>query len=244
MGRPPDDGSRRVGRPARIDHDDIARAVLEIGFEAASMRRVAEHLGVSVPGLYYYVKGRDDLLRVAARYTLERAPLPVDRGQHWAEWLREWARYTRASFSEPEMLEHYVAGALDDARMVVVVGEVLDVMRDRGWDGRHAMAAYDAVITVALGSVVDDLRDRHSTEAGTPWPALVHATLAQRDATELAALRDLVARGIRPDRDAAFEERLTTMLVGLATRFDLPIDDVVRGSAPRSRKTRTARKAR
>src|SRR5215207_10003264 len=96
---------RPVGRPARIDRDSIARAVIEIGFEDASMKRVAEHLGVSVPGLYYYVRGREDLLRLAAEYSLARTPLPVDQGQHWAVWLREWARYSRDAMAEPELME-------------------------------------------------------------------------------------------------------------------------------------------
>ena len=54
---------KRIGRPPRIDLAAIADAVLVIGFDDVTMRRVADHLGVSVPGLYHYVKGRDDLLR-------------------------------------------------------------------------------------------------------------------------------------------------------------------------------------
>src|SRR3954454_12890200 len=102
---PRDGAPRPVGRPARIDRDAIARAVLEIGFDDATMKRVAEHLGVSVPGLYYYVRGRDDLLRVAAEYSLAQTVVPEDRGQHWALWLREWAEYMRAAMAEREVME-------------------------------------------------------------------------------------------------------------------------------------------
>src|SRR5680860_692408 len=138
---PPDDtpgtaslrAARPVGRPARIDRDAIARAVIEIGFEVATMKRVAEYLGVSVPGLYYYVRGRDDLLRVAAEYSLARTPLPVDRGQHWADWLREWARYTRSSMSEPELMDLYRSGGVDTDRMVDVIGSTLDVLCRHGF---------------------------------------------------------------------------------------------------------------
>ena len=37
---------RLVGRPARIDEDAIAEAVLESGLGRSSMKAVAEHLGV------------------------------------------------------------------------------------------------------------------------------------------------------------------------------------------------------
>src|SRR5690606_37828697 len=91
---------RRVGGPPRIDRAAIARAVTEIGLDEVTVKRVADHLGVSVPGLYHHVRGRDDLLRLAAEHSLARLRLPEDRGQHWAVWLREWARYARAAFAE------------------------------------------------------------------------------------------------------------------------------------------------
>ena len=43
----------RRGRPPRVDESAIAAAVLQIGTENATMRRVAEHLGISLPGLYH-----------------------------------------------------------------------------------------------------------------------------------------------------------------------------------------------
>ena len=45
-------------------------AVIELGFADVTMKSAAEHLGVSVPGLYHYVNGKDDLIRVAADYQL------------------------------------------------------------------------------------------------------------------------------------------------------------------------------
>lgn len=236
----PDPGTPRpVGRPARIDRDAIARAVVEIGYDDATMKRVAEHLGVSVPGLYYYVRGRDDLLRLAAAYSLARVPMPVDEGQHWARWLREWARYTRSAMSEPELMDLYRDGGVDTDRMVDVVGNTLDVLCRDGFTPVQAMEAWDAVASVALGSAVADLREEALTEAGRPWLARLHATLAQREPDEQPTLRSLL-NAAPTDRDDAFEQRLTSMLVGLAVRFDLPVDDDVLNRAPaRRRRTPT-----
>ena len=239
---PRDDPPRSVGRPPRIDHDAIAQAVIEIGFERATMKRVAEHLGVSVPGLYYYVRGRDDLLRLAAEYSLARTPLPVDEGQHWAVWLREWARYTRTSMAEPELMDLYRSGGVDTDRMVDVIGSALDALTRHGFTPEQAMTGWDAVSSLGLGSAVADLRERALTDAGRPWLARVHAALAQRDPEEQPSLRALVDRGARSDRDDAFEDRLTTMIVGLAVRFDLAVDDDVLGRPPARPRRGTARR--
>jgi len=220
---------RPVGRPARIDRDAIARAVIEIGYDDATMKRVAEHLGVSVPGLYYYVRGRDDLLSLAAAYSLARVPMPVDSGQHWARWLREWARYNRSAMSEPELMDHYRDGGVDSDRMIDVIGETLDVLVRHGFTPEQAMTAWDAIGSLALGSAVADQREQALTEAGRPWFARIHAALAHRGPDEQPTLRALTATGAVLDRDDAFEERLTTMLIGIAVRFEHEVDDEVLG---------------
>jgi AcrR family transcriptional regulator len=220
---------RRVGRPARIDRDRIARAVVEIGFEDATMKRVAEHLGVSVPGLYYYVRGREDLLHLAAEYSLARTALPEDHGQHWATWLREWARYMRSSMAEPELMEHYISGEVSEERMIDVIGTALDVLLREGFEPAAALAAWEAIAGMALGSAIEDLRHRETTNAGRPWAARLHANLAQRPADEHQALRLVVDQESRPDRDAVFEERVTTLLVGIAVRHGREVDPAVLG---------------
>src|SRR5262245_19965945 len=94
-------GPRR-GRPPRIDRDAIARVAGEIPLSDLSLRTVADRLGVSVPGLYHYVQGRDELFALAAEQSVRRLPLPVDRDQHWAIWLYEWAGYILSAFvSDP-----------------------------------------------------------------------------------------------------------------------------------------------
>lgn len=228
-------GARKVGRPPRIDRSDIARAVLEIGFDDLSMKRAAAHLGVSVPGLYHYVRGKDDLIRLAVEHSLGQVRLPEDHGQHWATWLREWARYVRAAMSgRPELVEHYLSGVLDPERLVQVVGHTLDVLRSRGFPPQAALEAWEAVGTLALGTAVEDIRERQAAADGQPWIARVHGTLARMEPGDLPTMRELVAEGFVPDSHAAFERRITTALVGLAVLNDLPIDDEVLGRATES----------
>ena len=64
----------RIGRPPRIDRTAIAEAVLELGLDGISMKAVADHLGVSVAGLYHHVANRHELLVLAAERSLSRTP--------------------------------------------------------------------------------------------------------------------------------------------------------------------------
>jgi AcrR family transcriptional regulator len=120
---------RRVGRPARIDKDAIAEAVLEIGLDRSSMKAVAEHLGVSVPGLYHHVRNRKELLLLAAQRSMAQMQLPNHEGKHWSEWLREWGRYSRNAFiEEPEVLGQFLSGAVSWERVVEVIDSVISVL--------------------------------------------------------------------------------------------------------------------
>lgn len=180
------DAPKRLGRPPRIDLDAIAAAALDIGFEDVTMRRVAERLGVSVPGLYHHVRGRDDLLRLAAERALARVALPVDDGRPWDEWLRAWARYIRSALSaRPELVQHFMVGGLDDERLDEVIGIALGALHRHGFDAAGADTAWRTVSAFALGVAVEDIRER---TAG------------------------------RPIDDARFEDRLTTVLRGVAAR--------------------------
>jgi AcrR family transcriptional regulator len=209
---------RRVGRPARIDKDAIAEAVLEIGLERSSMKAVAEHLGVSVPGLYHHVRNRKELLLLAAQRSLAQMRLPNHEGKHWSVWLREWGRYSRNAFiEEPEVLGQYLSGAVSWEQVVEVIDSVIQVLTPQGFTPASALAAWDAVGSCAIGSAVAAIRHLAAVKSGHPPIAEWHRVLAQHPADELVGAR-AVLDGISQDQEAEFEEELTTLLVGIAAR--------------------------
>src|SRR5947199_8806750 len=81
----------RVGRPPTVTSAEIAEAALAVGLDRATVRSVAEHLGMSVPGLYHHVRTREELLAMAAAHALGGLDLPEDRGQEWTERLLDYA---------------------------------------------------------------------------------------------------------------------------------------------------------
>ena len=88
-------------RKSRLTREKIAAAALAIadkeGFEAVSMRRVAQQLGVGTMSLYYYVKTKDDLVSVMDDALMGEAllsSLPKD----WRLAMMEIAKRTHAVF--------------------------------------------------------------------------------------------------------------------------------------------------
>jgi AcrR family transcriptional regulator len=214
-------GPRR-GRPPRIDRAAIARVAGEIPLTDLSLRTVADRLGVSVPGLYHYVQGRDDLFALAAEQSVRRLPLPVDRDQHWAVWLYEWAGYIRSAFvSDPGLLKEYVDGAIGVEVMADNVEVALALCVRQGFTAGEALNAYDLVSECALGAAVSQLREDQARAEGRPFHLELRRILARGD-RPLPHLGMLASEGeFKPA--SRFHAQITTVLIGMA---------VQRGEAP------------
>ena len=85
----------------RLSREKIAAVALAIadreGFEAVSMRRVAQELKVGTMSLYYYVKTKDDLVAVMDDALLSEALLP-SLPKDWQRAMMEIAKRTHAVF--------------------------------------------------------------------------------------------------------------------------------------------------
>lgn len=215
--------TRKRGRPARIDTEAIADATLEIGISHATMRQVADRLGISLPGLYHHVKGKEDLLRIATLRALELVPRPQFDGVHWDTWLRDWANFIRVGFAEhPELLEQYMKGSVGDDQMGVV-SEALDVLCGLGLDVVDAFRVFAAVTNLALGDTVYEIRERVLTETGRPWTDRLDAFVAADGPDQHVTLQRLGRAGALPSTQEAFDAQCDYLLAGIAARHDLPV---------------------
>jgi AcrR family transcriptional regulator len=204
----------------------IARAAHDIGLDQVTMKAVADELGVSVPGLYHHVEGRDDLMRLAAEYSASQIQLPVDHGQHWAAWLYEWARYSHDAFvAQPELLGQFLNGSIGIDRMVTHVDAVLGLLSRHGFDPVAAVDAYEVVSECAIGAAVGEIRDAEASRAGRPIMAEYHRALAQHGPDDLTYLRELVNTYGRVHSD--FTHRICTVLAGIAVRRGEPWEPVI-----------------
>lgn len=88
-------------RKPRLTREKIATAALAIadkdGFEAVSMRRIAQQLNVGTMSLYYYIKTKDDLIAAMDDALMAEALLPsLPKG--WKRAVVEIAKRTHALF--------------------------------------------------------------------------------------------------------------------------------------------------
>src|ERR1700721_4027131 len=86
---------------SQLSREKIASAALAIadaeGFEAVSMRRLAQELEVGTMSLYYYVKTKDDLIAVMDDALMAEALLPsLPKG--WRRAITEIATRTHSVF--------------------------------------------------------------------------------------------------------------------------------------------------
>jgi AcrR family transcriptional regulator len=218
----------KTGRPARLDREMIARAAYEIGLDRVTMKAVADRLGVSVPGLYHHVEGRDDLMQLAAEYSASRIHLPEDHGQTWAEWLLEWSRVShRAFLSQPELLIQSLRGTTSVDRMVVHVDAVTGFLIRHGFTPIEARDAYTIVSRCAIGAAIADIRQ---SESGRGLLAEYHRVLSSRTPDELPSLRQLVS--VMQDDGPTLEEQICTVLVGIAVRRGEPWKPILELARP------------
>ena len=205
----------------------IGRAAHEVGLADLTIRSVADHLGVSVAGLYHHIDGKDDLLRLAAEYSATRRPTPVDRGQHWAVWLLEWAHHSRNSFlEEPGLLGQFIEGAISADAIAENLDAIIGLLVREGFTVVDARDAFALVSSCAVGAAVGAIREARSAELGRPVAAEHLRVLAQRGPGELPYLRELTAE-VGADRADPFVEQITTVLVGLAVGRGEPWEPVV-----------------
>jgi AcrR family transcriptional regulator len=218
----------KTGRPARLDREMIARAAYEIGLDRVTMKAVADKLGVSVPGLYHHVEGRDDLMQLAAEYSASRIRLPEDRGQSWAEWLLEWSRVSHYAFlAQPELLIQSMRGSMSVDRMVIHVDAVTGFLMQRGFTPIEARDAYTLVSRCAIGAAISEIRQ---SESGRGLLAEYHRVLSARTPDELPNLRRLVA--VMQDDGPTLDEQICTVLVGIAVRRGEPWKPILELARP------------
>ncbi len=222
-GRP---AARPIGRPARISRDAIAAAAREIGLADLSLRRVAEHLDVSVATLYHHIDGKDDLLRLAADQEARGIAIPVADGQAWPRWLAEWGRYTFESFADrPALFDQFLRGGIGAEVIAENTERALAHLVELGFDVTEAADAYELVSAFANGSAVTALRNGHADARSTDLPAV----LRDRPTDELTNLRELSdQRDGQPfGSPSNFESLLRVLIIGIGARRGEPPADVV-----------------
>lgn len=209
---------RKAGRPPRISRAMIAQAANDLGLDGLTLKAVADHLGVTVAALYHHVSGKDDLMRLAAERSARDIPLPVDEGQHWAQWLRDWAKYNLDVFTaEPGLLAQYLEGGIGPEFVVENLDVILAVLVREGFSVADANAAYHLVASCALGTVVAERWEAAIAEQYGDVPSAFRRVVDAAPKHQLGQVRRLL-RAKPTTRDQRFEQRIEVVLRGIAAK--------------------------
>jgi AcrR family transcriptional regulator len=103
-------------RPAHT-RADIARAAVEIadaeGFDAVSMRRVAQRLGAGTMTLYHYVRNKDELITLMSDAVMSEVLVPDEElADDWRTAVTQIATRTRNTFAA----HHWIFERMGDGR--------------------------------------------------------------------------------------------------------------------------------
>lgn len=108
-------GSRPVRR-APLNREAVVEAALRLvdreGLAAASMRRVADELGVAPSALYWHVRNKEELLQFVLDRVVAEIELPELDPERWEEQLKEVGREMRRVLTKHRDVARVTIGAI------------------------------------------------------------------------------------------------------------------------------------
>jgi AcrR family transcriptional regulator len=206
----------RVGRPPTITTAQIADAALAIGLDRATVRNVAEYLGMSVPGLYHHVRTREELLAMAAAHSLGALELPEDCDQEWTEWLLDYAQFVYdALVAQPEIIGQVIAGTVNTLREAQHLERFLEVLGRHGFTVVEAHDTYQRLMAAVVGAAAFCVGRRAAIDAGHPPIVDLRRAAKALGAESVPLVHELVDRRRIPESDPFDTVRL--VVVAIAT---------------------------
>ncbi len=152
-----------------------------------SLRRLATHLGMHAPGLYWYVESKQNLIDRMAKEILDRGLANLKRpapGTEWEGWLVDLACATRSA-----LLAHRDGARVAASSFLLATGGLnsaieiaLEILEDAGFEPLLALGATMTIVRYAIGAALG--------EQTSPMSGIVDAAELERATRNLAASVD------------------------------------------------------
>jgi AcrR family transcriptional regulator len=217
----------QLARLARLDRQLIlghAFSVLnEVGIEGLTLRRLAAHLGVQAPAIYWHFKNKQELLDEMGtqvfREAFEEAPAS-DTAQSWQDWAVDYCLGLRRT------LLRYCEGArmfsgtyLTDATLYAAMDASLRKLTTAGFSLRLSVVGLGALYSYTIGFVIEE-------QAIHPMPGEANPQydLARRSARidpERFPLAHAAGAVMFANHDTRFIEGVKLIVAGLAASLPL-----------------------
>jgi len=214
---------------------EIVRAALDLlgehGFEGLSLRRLATHLGMHAPGLYWYIESKQALINLMAKTILEEglgSVAPLAEGQSWQQWLVELACTTRRALLAYHDGARVVASAyvVRNGSLTPIIEQSLEILENAGFDRFFALGATMTVFRYATGIALDEQASPLKSAPGESMAERI-AKLPKTEIDESRFPRTAEALNV------AFTKQVGNLQVGDATErlFRFGAEMFVRGLA-------------
>ena len=161
-------------RPAHT-RADIARAALEIadseGFDAVSMRKVAQRLGAGTMTLYHYVRNKDELITLMSDAVMAEVVVPEgELSDDWREAMTQIANRSHDAFSA----HHWVFQRMSDDGVPGPNGmrhfeQSLGAVAGLGLDREETFEVIGQIDDYVFGYSLREVQEREEQEHG--WSA-------------------------------------------------------------------------
>jgi AcrR family transcriptional regulator len=205
-------------RPAHT-RADIARAALEIadseGFDAVSMRKVAQRLGAGTMTLYHYVRNKGELIALMSDAVMAEVVVPEgELADDWRAALTQIANRSHDAFSA----HHWVFQKMGDDGAPGPNGmrhfeQSLRAVAGLGLDREQTFEVIGQVDDYVFGYSLREVQEREEQEHG--WsPEVIDFFRRELD----TGAYPLISEFFGDDFEATFEEAMEFMSDG--ARFD------------------------
>jgi AcrR family transcriptional regulator len=222
-------------RKPRFTREEIAEVALRIcdreGFDALSMRRVADELGAGTMTLYHYVRTKEDLITLMDDALMATVLIPADElATNWRDALAQIARASYAAFRRHGWAVEALSGARFGPNSLRHFEQSMAAIANAPFDEQGRFDLLGIVDDYVFGSVVraveshrhPDFRDARPSEAIVAFTTAQLATGAYPQLSALAAGPDPMGAWTRISvmmNDAGrFERGLQALLDGLELR--------------------------
>jgi TetR/AcrR family transcriptional regulator, tetracycline repressor protein len=208
--------AKRTIKATSLSRGTVVREALELidrdGVDRFSIRRLADHLGVTPMALYNHVSGKRDLLQAVAERVVSEAEYHPRNGD-WKKVARGCFRaIRRACLAHPGAVVLVESARQLPATVFGPMEITLRAFHTAGFQRDDALRAYFVLMTFTLGQMKSQLKG---------WSDGVDRAAALRDGRISEARFPTVvqARTEQWDFDKFFEFGLSVILAGLEARL-------------------------
>ncbi|MCK9923960.1 TetR/AcrR family transcriptional regulator [Frankia sp. AgPm24] len=213
--------ARRRPRTGGLSTQRIVRAAIEVlderGFEALTVRAVADRLDTSSGALYQHIASRDELIVLIADHYLGQARLHPGGGTDWRTDVEELMREMRRVLLEaPLPPSASTDRAIWGPGTLRIVDAALGLFLAAGLTNDQAGFATAAIIDFVFGAVAIQ---RGSGGRGPHGAGDISAFLNTLPPDQYLALRTAGPAFLAASADSVFAQGMALVLDGVASRF-------------------------